>query len=245
MFSMSEIATGDQSVTAQGASVTPQPVAQPATDTSEVDALRKKLDLALQDRAEAGATNQKLNERLKETEKSLKSLESQFHSGKQQQLQDAGDYKSLWEELKQTAANKDKEIEALKGQIESVTLSAQQERLRASSVSSISKAGVIAPEQMYALLQSQLREVNGKPVVLAGGAEQPLDGYLANLKAPGSGFEHHFAPSGARGMGAAANASVAPGLANPYKSRNLTEVLRLEKENPELASALRSEAGMG
>jgi len=242
---MSDQAIGDQSVTAQGASATPQPEAQPAIDTSEVDLLRKKLELALQDRAEAGATNQKLNERLKDAEKSLKALESQFHSGKQQQLQDAGDYKSLWEELKQTAANKDKEIEALKQQIESVTLSAQQERLKASAVSSISKAGVIAPEQMYALLQSQLREVSGKPVVLAGGAEQPLDAYLANLKAPGSGYEHHFAPSGAKGMGASATSGVAPGMNNPYKAGNLTEVLRLEKDNPDLAIALRKEAGLG
>jgi hypothetical protein len=81
--------------------------------------------------------------------------------------------------------------------------------------------------------------------VLAGGAEQPLDAYLANLKAPGSGYEHHFAPSGAKGMGASATSGVAPGMNNPYKAGNLTEVLRLEKDNPDLAIALRKEAGLG
>ena len=48
-------------------------------------------------------------------------------------------------------------------------------------------------------------------------------------------------------MGAAASASVAPGMTNPYKAqtRNLTEALRLERENPQLAEALKAEALRG
>jgi hypothetical protein len=98
---------------------------------------------------------------------------------------------------------------------------------------------------MYALLHSQLRDVEGRPVVLAEGAEQPLDAYLGNLRAPGSGYEHHFSSTGARGMGSTATTSVAPGMSNPYKTGNLTERIRLETENPELAKALMAEAQRG
>ena len=47
-------------------------------------------------------------------------------------------------------------------------------------------------------------------------------------------------------MGATASATSA-GIRNPYKgeSFNLTEALRLEAENPELARAMKAEAGRG
>ena len=54
---------------------------------------------------------------------------------------------------------------------------------------------------------------------------------------------HHFSASGAQGMGSAPAGSVAPGRENPYRSGNLTEALRLEVENPDLAKALKLEAG--
>jgi hypothetical protein len=100
---------------------------------------------------------------------------------------------------------------------------------------------------MFALLQSNLREVGGKPVVLNGGVEQPLDTYLANLRAPGSGYEHHFSASGKSGMGTSPGgvASVAPGMENPWKTNNITQQLLMMRDNPELAQALQAEASKG
>jgi len=46
-------------------------------------------------------------------------------------------------------------------------------------------------------------------------------------------------------MGASPAASVAPGMDNPYRSKNLTAALKLEIENPELAAALKAEAARG
>jgi hypothetical protein len=43
-------------------------------------------------------------------------------------------------------------------------------------------------------------------------------------------------------MGSAPAGSVAPGRENPYRNGNLTEALRLEVENPDLAKALKTEA---
>ena len=231
-------AVGDQSVTAQQPPVAVAPDApQPPVDLAEYQRVIKKLELVQADKAAAGEKNQQLNDRLKD-------LERQLSQRNQQQLQDQGEYKTLWEQRGQIITDLEKENAELRSQLESVTQAAAHERLRAAAMSSISKSGAIAPDQMFALLQSQLRESEGRPVVLAGGAEQPLDTYLGNLKAPGSGFEHHFASTGARGMGTSA-ATIAPGLDNPYKTGNLTEIISLEVENPELARALKAEAQRG
>lgn len=230
-------ADGDQSVTAPQSPAVVAPEAQ-TVDLSEYQRVVKKLELVQQDKLRAGETNQALNERLKD-------LERQIQSREQQQLQDQGEYKKLWDEAKQTIAAREKEIADLRAQLDSVNQAAAQERLKAAATASISRSGAIAPDQMYALLASQLREVAGSPVVLAGGAEIPLDTYLSNLKSPGSGYEHHFSATGARGMGAAASSTIAPGQGNPYKTGNLTEIMALEVENPELARALKAEAQRG
>lgn len=235
---MSVEAAGDQSVTAPQPPAVVAPEAPQLVDPSEHQRLLKKLELVQQDKAAAGEKNQQLNERLKD-------LERQLQQRNQQQLQDQGEYKALWEEAKQTIAARDERIAALEAELSSERTATAQERLKAAAMAGISRSGAIAPEQMFALLQSQLREIEGRPVVLAGGAEQPLDAYLSNLKAPGSGYEHHFSSTGARGMGSTATTSVAPGMSNPYKTGNLTERIALEAENPDLAKALKAEAQRG
>ena len=133
----------------------------------------------------------------------------------------------------------------LQAQLASVTQDREQDRLRAASLSQINQAGAVNSNQMFQLLQQQLRaNEEGKPVVLNGGVEQPLGDYLANLKSS-SEWQHHFGASGAQGMGSAAGGSVAPGRDNPYRNGNLTEAMRLEVQNPELAKALKAEARRG
>ena len=87
----------------------------------------------------------------------------------------------------------------------------------------------------------------GKPVVLNGGVEQPLEAYLTNLRSPGSGYEHHFSASGKSGMGTApgAAATIAPGLDNHWRTGNITQQLLMTRDNPELAQALQAEASKG
>jgi hypothetical protein len=234
---MAEDAVGDQSVTAQQPPAVVAPDAPQPVDPAEYQRLVKKLELVQADKAASGEKNQQLNDRLKD-------LERQLSQRNQQQLQDQGEYKTLWEQRGQIITDLEKENADLRGQLESVTQAAAHERLRSAAMTSISRSGAIAPDQMFALLQSQLRDSEGRPVVLAGGAEQPLDNYLANLKAPGSGFEHHFASTGARGMGTSAT-TVGSGTDNPYKTGNLTEIISLEVEKPELARALKAEAQRG
>ena len=54
---------------------------------------------------------------------------------------------------------------------------------------------------MLQLVQNGLKKAeDGSVKVLDGGVEQDLGVYLAKLKNPGSGFEHHFKPSTQAGM---------------------------------------------
>jgi len=243
---MSDAATGGPSVTDQAPPVVEQPA---AIDNSEAEALKAKLELVQADNLKKGKSNQELNERLAATEKALRDLESKQTTERKTQLADNGEWKSLWEE----SETRNKGLEARIAELEAGLADKDQqfnaERLKTAALGQIAQANALNPEHVLTLLQTQaqLKEIDGKPAVLSGGAAIPLDQYLNSLKQPNSGWEQYFSASGARGMGAAASASVAPGFVNPYKAqtRNLTEALRLERENPELANALKAEAIKG
>ena len=163
-------------------------------------------------------------------------------------LEDQGQWKDLWEEANRTAQDKDQQIADLNRHLDELRSSNEKAAMRTSALAAISQAGAINAEQMLQLLQSNLRKNDdGRVVILDGGVEQDVTTYLSNLKNPGSGFEHHFKPSSAAGMGAkpTPNATIAPGMTNPYKegSINLTRQMALEASDPDLAAVLKREAG--
>ena len=212
---------------------------------AEEAALKHKLGLA-------NSHTKAAEKRAKEAESALAALQAEVADIKnaqtaatQKSLEEQGQYKQLWTDTKQTVSARDAEIVELKAKLASVTQEREQDRLRAASLSQINQAGAVNSNQLYSLLSQQLRQdEDGKPVVLNGGVEQPLGDYLANLKSS-SEWQHHFGASGAQGMGSAAGGSVAPGRSNPYREGNLTEAMRLEVQNPDLAKALKAEARRG
>ena len=222
--------------------VRPEEVSAGSTDDA---ALKHKLGLA-------NSHTKAAEKRAKEAETALAALQAEVADIKnaqtaatQKSLEEQGQYKQLWTDTKQTVSARDAEIVELKAKLASVTQEREQDRLRAASLSQINNAGAVNSNQLYQLLSQQLRQdEEGKPVVLNGGVEQPLSDYLANLKSS-SEWQHHFGASGAQGMGSAAGGSVAPGRSNPYREGNLTEAMRLEVENPDLAKALKAEARRG
>ena len=163
-------------------------------------------------------------------------------------LEDQGQWKDLWEEANRTAQEKDQQINDLQRQLEELRTSNETAAMKTSALAAISQAGAINAEQMLMLMQNNLRKNdNGSVVVLNGGVEQDINTYLSNLKNPGSGFEHHFKPSSAAGMGAkpTPTSAIAPGMPNPWKegSINLTRQMALEASDPDLAAVLKREAG--
>jgi hypothetical protein len=241
--------TGAQTVPEQAPPVAapPNPSPAPAAQSDDPAALRAKLELVTRDRQAQGETNAKLNEQLAELRRQVDESKKQVLETKTRTLQEKGDFEKLWEDAKATIQMKEERIATLEAELQAERNSTAAERLKSSALGAISQQGAISPEQMFALLQPSLREVGGKPVVLNGGVEQPLDTYLANLRAPGSGYEHHFSASGKSGMGTAPGgvASVAPGMENPWKTNNITQQLLMMRDNPELAQALQAEASKG
>ena len=91
--------------------------------------------------------------------------------------------------------------------------------MKTSALSAISQSGAINAAQMLQLVQGNLKKAeDGSVKVLNGGVEEDLNVYLAKLKNPGSGYEHHFKPSTQAGMGAKPTTGTAgaAGVANPW-----------------------------
>ena len=163
-------------------------------------------------------------------------------------LEDQGQWKDLWEEANKTAQEKDLQINTLNEELKNLKSSNETANIKTSALSAISNSGAVNAEQMLSLLQDKLKKNDsGDVVVLNGGVEQDLGTYIGNLKNPGSGWEHHFKPSSAAGMGAkpTPTSNVSPGMLNPWKegSINLTRQMILASTEPDLAAVLKKEAG--
>ena len=163
-------------------------------------------------------------------------------------LEKQGQYKPLWEEANKTAQERQQQIMDLERQLQELKVSNETAAMKTSALAAISQAGAINAEQMLQLMQSSLKKTDdGRVVILDGGVEQDINVHLAKLKNPGSGFEHHFKPTTAAGMGAKpnTNTAAAAGMANPWMegSINLTRQMALEASDPDLAAVLKREAG--
>ena len=232
----------------QPESVTPaeQPVAETATPQapnldsvkaeyeSKISALEAKI-------AEEGEKFQGIKTKLDDVYKKA-------DDKRKKSLEDQGQWKDLWEEANKTAQEKDLQINTLNEELKNLKSSNETANIKTSALSAISNSGAVNAEQMLSLLQSKLkRNDSGDVVVLNGGVEQDLGTYIGNLKNPGSGWEHHFKPSSAAGMGAkpTPTSNVSPGMLNPWKegSINLTRQMILESTEPDLAAVLKKEAG--
>ena len=163
-------------------------------------------------------------------------------------LEDQGQWKDLWEEANKTAQSKDQQIADLEKQLADLRASNETAAMKTSALSAISQSGAINAAQMLQLVQGNLKKADdGSVKVLNGGVEEDLNVYLAKLKNPGSGYEHHFKPSAQAGMGAKPTTGTAgtAGVANPWAegSINLTKQMTLEATDPDLAAVLKREAG--
>jgi hypothetical protein len=218
----------------------PSPV-QPAAD-SESERLKAKL-------AEANKHAKAAQQRAKEEERKAAEAQQKLAEIEAQRLAGQGEFKPLWEDAKKSNHELQARITELEHELELERTSTQTERLRGSAIAILSESGARRPDQLLKLLD--LVEYDGAPAVIKGGVEVPLGQYMATLKQPGSEWEHHFLPTAKKGMGtptASPGGAPAPGeqQVNPYlPGGNLTYRIMLEATQPELAAAMRAEAGVG
>ena len=219
-----------------------QPVAETApTPTVDVAAYEQQIQALQKKATEAEEKFQGIKGKLDEV---YKKQDDQ----RKKTLEDQGQWKDLWEEANKTAQTKDQQIADLERQLADLRTSNETAAMKNAALSAISQAGAINSDQMLQLVQSNLKKAeDGSVKVLDGGVEQDINVYLAKLKNPGSGYEHHFKPSSQAGMGAKPSTGTAgaAGMANPWAegSINITRQMSLEITDPELAAVLKREAG--
>jgi len=198
------------------------------------------------------ANNQKLLAEKKNQAESMAALQRQVaelqsnqSQAKQAKLAEAGEWKTLYEDLKKTYEAEVSKTGELQKQLADKDAAYQQKTIQALATSAFQQAGVQQSDHMYALLKDKLRMNEGGDVVaMDGGVQKPLGEYLGSLKGPESQFAYMFSGSGARGMSAVGSTpSASGGMSNPYLTGNFTEIVRLESENPELAQRMQQQAG--
>ena len=184
-------------------------------------------------------------EKFKGIKTKLDDVYKQKEQKRTQELEEQGQWKTLWEEANKTAQEKDQQISNLSQQLADLKTSNEVASTKTTALAAISNLGAINAEQTLSLLQGKLQKnAEGKVVVLNGGVEQDLGSYLTSLKNPGSGWEHHFKPSSAAGMGAKPSpvANAGGSQVNPWKTGNLTQQMLLLEQDPQLAAVLKQEA---
>ena len=224
-----------------------QPVAETASQPTQPQA--PNLDSV---KAEYESQLSALRKQVTDSEEKFKGIKAklddvykQKDQQRKQELEDQGQWKTLWEEANKTAQEKEQQIMTLSQQLEDLKTSNEVASTKTTALAAISNLGAINAEQTLALLQGKLQKnAEGKVVVLNGGVEQDLTNYLTSLKNPGSGWEHHFKPSSAAGMGAKPSpvANAGGGQVNPWKTGNITQQMLLSEQDPQLAAVLKQEA---
>ena len=225
---------------------TPAPEARPPTPP--VNDLAKQLQEANERAAKAEALADQQRKAAEEAEQKFKNAKSkigQYYDDRNKALEDQGMYKPLCEEANKTNQEMQNEVNNLKQQIQDLQNSNEAANTKQEALAAISNLGAINAEQTLSLLQGKLqRNAEGRVVVLNGGVEQDFNTYLGSLKNPGSGWEHHFKPSSAAGMGAKPSpvANAGGGQPNPWKTGNITQQMLLSEQDPQLAAVLKQEA---
>ncbi len=233
----------------QSDSVNPaeQPVAETASQPTQpqapnLDAVKAEYEAQV---AAARKEAAEAQEKFKGIKTKLDDVYKQKDQQRKQELEDQGQWKTLWEEANKTAQEKEQQIMSLSQQLEDLKTSNEVASTKTTALAAISNLGAINAEQTLALLQGKLQKnAEGKVVVLNGGVEQDLTNYLTSLKNPGSGWEHHFKPSSAAGMGAKPSpvANAGGGQPNPWKTGNITQQMLISEQDPQLAAVLKQEA---
>ena len=218
----------------------PQPVADSLDLAAQLEALRAK-------NQELIAERRKDRENRETLQKQLEEVRAAQEQAKTAKLAESGEYKTLWEEAQNTVAELKQQLAAKETEVDQIRQGFTQEQVKSAAITQLSHAGALAPDQLYRLLQENLRAKDGQPVAVVGGVEVPVGEYIANLKNPGSGYEHHFAATNRAGMGVtgSARATALPGQTNPWlkDSWNVTQQMILLSKDPDKARLLKAEAG--
>ena len=210
-----------------------QPPAEDKTDAMRVQLLEAK-------NLELKSEKQAVKKQFEDMQRQMADLQSQQQKAGQDRLVKNQEFETLWKDASSTNTSLQDEIAQLKSQLQEKDVAFQQQQIKSAALNAIAQSGVVNPEQAFSLMKDSLRlDENGNAAALVGGVQVELNSHLNSLKQPGSGWEHHFSGSGARGMSAAGSSSSTTG-GKSWGSMGLVERIQLEEQNPQLAAQLKA-----
>jgi len=216
-----------------------QPVAAAPEVLAELERLKAHNQELL---AEKVSYRENSEGKFKEMEKQIRDLHSSQSKAKQAKLQEEGRFEPLWKEANDTNAALSTENEQLKQLLEQERKSREAETVKAKAISAFQQAGVVQPEDMYALHQERLRLNGDQLVALDGGVETDLPRFIDGMKQPGSRWEYMFGSSGARGMGASGSTPSSTG-GKSFDEMSFSEKIALEMQDKEAFLRLKAQSG--
>lgn len=211
-----------------------QPSAEDKTDAMRIQLLEAK-NLELKNEKQA------VRKQMEDMERRLQEMQQGQQKEKQQNLVKNQEFEVLWKEASQSNSSLQEQLAERDQQIASMKVEAQQAQIKQVAMSAIAQNGVVNPAQAFDLLQKDLRmNSDGNVIALYGGVEVDLNSHLNNLKQPGSGWEHHFAGTGARGMSAVGSSPNTAG-GKSWSGMSLTEQIAMLNDQPEAAARLQAQ----
>lgn len=214
---------------------TQQPVAGGVDYSAQVELLKAK-------NQELIAEKQKVKANFDDLQKQLDALQQERAQQKQAKLQESGQYADLWKEANEANSQLKSQIAEMQAALEAKDQQFSQAQIKSAALNHFAQAGVINPEHMYSLVGDKLRLEDGQLAAVDGGVQSSMSEYIEKLKMPESGADYMFRGNGSVGMGSVGSSSFGTGMNNPYISRNFTEIVKLEAENPELAKRMKAQA---
>jgi len=214
---------------------TQQPVAGGVDYSAQVELLKAK-------NQELIAEKQKVKASVEDLQKQLDTLQAERAQAKQSKLQEQGQYQDLWKEANEANSQLKSQIAEMQAALEAKDQQFSQAQIKSAALNHFAQAGVINPEHMYSLVGDKLRFEDGQLAAVDGGVQSSMSEYIEKLKMPESGADYMFRGNGSVGMGSVGSSSFGTGMNNPYISRNFTEIVKLETENPELAKRMKAQA---
>jgi predicted nuclease with TOPRIM domain len=214
---------------------TQQPVAAGPDFAAQVELLKAK-------NQELIAEKQKVKTNFEDLQKQLDTLQAERAQAKQSKLQEQGQYQDLWKEANDANSQLKSQIAEMQLALEAKDQQFSQAQIKSTALNHFAQAGVINPDHMYSLVGDKLRIEDGSLVAVDGGVQQSLNEYVDKLKLPDSGADYMFRGNGSVGMGSVGSAASGDSMSNPYLTRNFTEIVKLETEQPELAKRLKQQA---
>jgi hypothetical protein len=222
-------------------SLTQEQIAELQAKAAEADELKARLRALDSNKGEILNEKRSVQDQLKQAQDKLKEIEDK-------KKEEEGRLQELLDEARATIKELQKQLQDKDGEIVEIQTRAQKDKAKSDFFAEV--GGAFSPRQLWKLFKESAQNRDGVSYVTVNGKEVPVKGIEGVLRKDPE-YSHNFKPSGSgggmggrasTGGGAASAGGAGSGESNPYIKGNITERIRLQAEDPDLAAKLKQEA---